>query len=230
MMTAQSVAAIPIIPEPEEDDPELARTRLYPTSDEEKLYGEPQSPEEERRQDLEWSTAEHYRRRGDLQGEIAHYVGILAQRPNDLAVFYYLGRSYLENGEPHRVIELIGEAHRRYPRLLDFQELLLEALIALGRAESDFEWASEIRIYRLDLDAIDRCYDYLKGKSRPRYRFEMAEMFSSEGCRLFSGSDLIEVLEEDERFIFEDGRVQVREKRVDKLKRWIRWVAKAGRR
>ncbi len=48
--------------------------------------------------------------------------------------------------------------------------------------------------------------------------------------RLYPTWDDEELYGEDERFIVEDGRVQVREKRVDKLKRWIRWVAKAGRR
>ncbi len=46
------------------------------------------------------------------------------------------------------MLEAVGAAHRRYPRLLAFQELLLEALAALGRAEREFDWARAIRIVR----------------------------------------------------------------------------------
>ncbi len=214
-----------MIPEPEENDPELRRTRLYPTRGDEELYGEPHSPEEERRQDLEWSRAESYRRRGDAQGEIGHYMGILAKRPSDLAVIYFLGLTHLESGEFLRVIELIGEAHRRYPGLVDFQELLLEALRAVGKNESGFEWAGEIRIHRLDQATIERCYGYLKRKRRPRHGDHLAEIFSRDGCRLFTGSDLVGALGKDRRFIVEGDHVGARPTRADRLRRWLRQAA-----
>ncbi len=219
---------VPAIPKPEKDDPDLRRTRLYPLWGAEDLYGEPQSPVEERRQELEWSRAEHYRREGDLQGEIDHYIGILAERPRDLGVIYYLGCTYLENGEPLKVIEVIGEAHRCYPRLLDFQELLLKALATLGRCESDYQWACEIRIVRLDQSVIDRCYAYLRRKRGPRFSDQLAEIFSGEGCLLFNGCELIEVLEEDSRFIV-DGH-QVRATHRSWLGRSLQRVAEEGRR
>ncbi len=220
LMAARAAAQdMPTIPDPGEDDPELDRTRLYPLWAGGKLYGEPQSREEERRQELECLGAEHYRRHGDLAGEIAHYHDILSRRPNDLAVLYYLARTFLENSEPEKVIELIGQAHRRYPRLLDFQEVLLDALFALGQDENDFEWAGEIRIFRLDQSVVDLCYEYLKRKRRPRSGSELEELISREGCCLFTGKELVEALTKDDRFIVENGGVRLRRSRDGKPRR-----------
>ncbi len=173
-----NAGVMPTIPDPEKDDPELDRTRLYPMWGDQNLYGEPRSREEERRQEIEFLNAEEYRRKGDLRGEIAHCLAVLGQRPSDLAVLYYLGRTYLEIGEAEKVIEVIGAGHRAYPRLLDFQDLLLDALFALGKDEADYEWANELRIYRLDQRVLDRCYEYLKRKRRPRYAIELEHLFS----------------------------------------------------
>ncbi len=149
--------------------------------------------------------ADWYRGRGRLD--------ILAERPGDLAVRFYLGRLCLEIGDAEEVIELIGAAHRSYPRLLDFQDLLLDALFALGRDEADFEWMSGLRIFRLDQRVIDRCYEYLKRKRRPRYDFELEHLFSSRGCCRFTDSELFEALSSDPRFVVEDGRFSCRRRR-----------------
>ncbi len=206
---------VPIIPEPEADDPELKRTRLYPTWGGEKFYGEPMSREEEDRQLAECLDANSYWEEGDFEGLIAHYFDILSRRPSDLAALHRLGLAHLENSEPEAVLELIGAAHRHYPRLLDFQELLLEALAALGRDETDFDWASELRIVRLDSDAADLCHEYLKRKRRPRFGSELVDALSREGSCPFSGSDLLAALRSDDRFIFEDGGVRRRRRRED---------------
>ncbi len=222
--------AMPVIPEPEADDPELGRTRLYPMWAGEKLYGEPQSREEEDRQEVECLDANSYWENRDFEGLFAHYFDILTRRPNDLAALYRLGRAHLENGEPEAVLEVVGAAHRRYPRLLDFQELLLEALAALGRDESEFDWASEIRIVRLDSAAAELCYEYLKRKRRPRYGSELADLLSRHGCCLFTSSQLLTALGGDDRFIVEDGGVRRRRKRDGAPRASVRQAAKKGRR
>ncbi len=222
--------AMPVIPEPEADDPELERTRLYPMWGGEKLYGEPQSREEEDRQDLECLDTASYWEKRDFEGLVAHYFDILSRRPNDLAAIYGLGRAYLERGEADAVLEVVGAAHRRYPRLLDFQELLLEALAALGRDESDFDWASELRIVRLDVNAADLCHEYLKRKRRPRYGSELADLLSRAGCCPFSGSELVAALSGDDRFVLEDGGVRRRRKRDGAPRAPVRQAEKKARR
>ncbi len=204
--------AMPVIPEPEPGDPELARTRLYPVGQVEKFYGGPQSRREEEALEVECLDAAYYWDKRDFEGLIALYFDILSRRPNDLAALYRLGLAHLENGEPEVVLEVVGRTHRLYPRLRDYQELLLEALAALGKGESDFDWASEPRIVRLDSDAADLCYRYLKRKRRPRYGSELADHLSCEGCCPFTGSELLAMLGEDDRFILEDGGVRRRRK------------------
>lgn len=220
---------LPDIPEPEPGDPEVERTRLYPRWCGGMFYREPLSREEEERQEVECLDAASYWDKRDFEGIVAHYFDILSRRPNDLAALYGLGRAHLENDEPEAVIEVIGAAHRRYPQLLDFQELLLEALAATGRDESDFDWASEIRIVRLDSDAADLCHEYLKRKRRPRYGSELADYLSSEGCCLFTGSELVAMLSGDDRFVLEHGGVRRRRKGDDAPRGLAREAQRQGR-
>ncbi len=178
LVARAEAAGLPTIPEPEPGDPELGRTRLYPLWGNQTLYGEPQSREEEEREAIESLNAQLYREKGDLEGGIAHYLDILSRRPSDIGVLYALGRTLLENDEPDKVLEVIGAAHHRYPRLLDFQEVLLDALFALDRDELDFEWSGEIRIYRLDSRVSEWCFEYLKRKRKPRYGSELMDLIS----------------------------------------------------
>ncbi len=211
-MQVRGELAMPV--SPEEDDPELERTRLYPMWGPQQVYGKSWSREEQERQERVLMKADAYREQGDLRSEISLYQAVLTRRPNDLSVLYCLGRAYLEIGDAEKVIELIGAAHQAYPRLLDFQDLLLDSLFALGKDEADFEWTTELRVFQVDQGVIDRCYEYLKRKRKPRFAEELKAQFLLEGCCRFTGTELVRALAKDERFIVVDGGVLRRRERL----------------
>ena len=51
-----------------------------------------------------------------------------------------LGEAYVLNGEYEKAIRFLGELHQKYPDDLNIQHSLLNALSAIGKDETDFEW------------------------------------------------------------------------------------------
>lgn len=90
------------------------------------------------------------------------------------------------NGEPKKAIELLSEPHRKYPNWHDFQHVLLDALFALGKDETDFEWAEEIPVHRFGESVLDRCHAWLKPKRKPRNAYDLHHLFEIDGYCLFT--------------------------------------------
>ncbi len=136
-------------------------------------------------------------------------------------------QAYVLNGEPEKAIDLLTEPHRRSPADTEFQFVILDALFAMGKDETDFEWVECIPVYRLD-DSIflDRCHAYLKPKRKPQsdvgLRSEIGEHGWNGYC-VFSREELLEAMRQDDRFVIEEDEtgypeVRVRRKRDGRVK------------
>lgn len=73
------------------------------------------------------------------------------------------------NGEPEKAIKLLTEPHRQNPADVEFQHVILDALYALGKNETDFDSVKQMPVFRLDDSSFfDRRHAYLKPKREPR--------------------------------------------------------------
>lgn len=164
-----------------------------------------------------WEVDYKLRERKDYEGLIAHYQAVVAWRPDSMHDLYRLGEAFVLNGEPEKAIELLAEPHRRHPENRDFQHVLLDALFALGKDETDFEWAELMPVFRLGREVLDRCHAHLKPKRKARAVDELYHQFEMEGYCLFTRDELLEAVRQDDRFVVEDEdfwhRIRVRRKR-----------------
>ncbi len=103
-----------------------------------------------------------------IAGLVAHWQAVVEWEDGDRHGLHKLGEAYVLNGEPAKTIELLSEPYRRSPDDPEFQFVILDALFALGKDETDFEWVECMPVFRLDDSSfLDRCHAYLKPKRSP---------------------------------------------------------------
>jgi tetratricopeptide (TPR) repeat protein len=125
----------------------------------------------------------------------------VARNPGDLHAHGRLGEAYVLNGQYQKAIDSMGECHRAYPDVEDFQYIILDALFALGKTEDDFPWLETPTIIRLGARVIDDCYEYLRPKRKPRSVDELHTTLLVRGYVTFTHEQLMHALAADERFV-----------------------------
>ena len=144
----------------------------------------------------------------DYPGLVAYLEGVVARRPDDAYGVKDLGEAYVMNGEAEKALELLAPLYRRAPQFEAVHWVILDALFALGRDEDGFEWLEQPSVVRLDADAVDGCYEYLK---RQRKTSDVEGLYSQLLCRgycAFSEGELLEVLRDDERFVIDGDDIR----------------------
>ena len=128
--------------------------------------------------------------------------------PKDINALWRLGEAYILCKEYVKAIEYFKPLHKKNPDNLDISYSILDSLFALGKNENDFEWVSEVAVIRLDRKVSDFCYEYLKGKRKPRYLDDVYCRLIVEGYLAFNEEELLKYLDEDGRFeLQKDGNV-----------------------
>jgi tetratricopeptide (TPR) repeat protein len=122
------------------------------------------------------------------------------RRPDDLHAAERLADAYLRNGDYEKAIEFTGKIHREEPDIPSFQHRILDALRALGKNESDFDWTISPKIIRLTPDIADCCYEFLRPKRKPRSIFDLTSEIGQGEYLNFSDDDLLQYLKLDTRF------------------------------
>ena len=151
-----------------------------------------------------WEIDYELREKKDYAGLIAHYQAVVEWESGAPHGLHRLGEAYVLNGEPEKAVELLSEAHRNYPHNEDIQHVILDALFALGKDETDFEWVERMPVYRLDASVLDRCHAYLKPKRKLRTIYDLHGQVILDGYCVFSPEELLEAVRGDERFVVEE--------------------------
>lgn len=151
----------------------------------------------------EWEEDVYYLEEKDYWGLLKYRKNYAQRRPHDLYAQIRLGEAYNLVGDYQAAIDFCSKFHRRYPKIPDFQHVILDALFATNRTESDFNWTRKPTIIRLTSAVLDWCYDYLQPKRKPRSIDELYIEFILKGYLCFSEEDLFNALRKDSRFVVE---------------------------
>ncbi len=165
-----------------------------------------------------WEIDYELHRRKNYAGLVAHYQAVVEWESGDRHGLHKLGEAYILNGEPEKAIELLAEPHRRRPDDTEFQFVILDALLALGKDETDFDWVACIPVYRLDDSSfLDRCHAYFKPKRKPQSAVGLRSEIGAHGWNgycAFSREELLEAIRQDDRFVIEEDETGYSEVRV----------------
>jgi tetratricopeptide (TPR) repeat protein len=102
-----------------------------------------------------WEPYQEFLDKEDYPGLVKYCKHIAEQHPNDLYAQFYLGNTYVMNGEYDKAIEFMSEHHRRHPWNEDYQHVILDAVFALGKDENDFNWIGKPTVLRMSEDLLD---------------------------------------------------------------------------
>lgn len=148
-----------------------------------------------------WSRDDHLLAAQDWPGLLQHRTRQLRRYPDDPFTRRRLGEAYVLAGQPACAVEVLGELHREYPEFTDAQDVLLDALFALGRSEDDFPWVERPTVLRLTPELLDRCYALLAdGGDELTHLPDLYGRLLFEGYLAFGESELLAALAEDSRF------------------------------
>lgn len=163
-----------------------------------------------------WEFDDELREAKDYAGLVAHYKAVFEWESGRPHALHKLGEAYVLNGEPEKAIELLSKPHLQHPENEDFQHVIIDALFALEKDETGFDWVERMPVYRLDSSALDRCHAYLKPKRKPQSQYDVHCQTTIDGYCLYSHEELLEALRQDQRFVIEEdeyGFVEIRVRR-----------------
>ncbi len=151
---------------------------------------------------------------------VSYYQAIIEWVGASSHMLQRLAEAHVLNGQPEKALELLAEPHRRHPSDEDVQVVILDALFAMGRDESDFDWVQRVEVYRLAPSLLDRCHAYLEPKRFPVSVYQLHTELGLEAYCAFTAEELLEAIAGDPRFaVDEEGfggqDIRVRKERDD---------------
>lgn len=149
----------------------------------------------------DWEVDYDFLEKKDYQALLQYRKRKAERYPEDSDVLYFLGEAYVLNGEFEKAIQLLSAHHKDEPDNPNFIYVILDALFAMGKNENDFKWIKKPKVLRMGREILDKCYEYLKPKRKPRYVGKLHISFMSEGYLLFTVNDLLKAIAEDKRFM-----------------------------
>jgi hypothetical protein len=120
--------------------------------------------------------------------------------PDEHAAWREVGRAHLWSAEPDRALEVLAPLHRVRPWDREVQHLMLDALFALGRSESDFPWTLEPVVLRLGPAILEHLHEALRRNRGPATLLDLLLAALETGYPVFSAAELLEALAADRRF------------------------------
>jgi len=157
-------------------------------------------------EDEDWEDDYNLISKGDYEGLKKLREVAAKNSPKDIYALWRLGEAYILCKEYEKAIEYFKPLYRENPDFLDIVYSILDALFALGKNENDFQWVSEVKVIRLGREVSDFCYDYLKGKRKPRDLNDVYCQLMGEGYLAFDEEELQKYLDEDNRFELQKDR------------------------
>jgi hypothetical protein len=136
----------------------------------------------------------------DWQGLVRHRRQTLSLLPDSPDALLDLAEALVAAAAVEEALELLVEYHHQEPECPDGQDLILDALFALGRTEHDFPWVERPPVWRLESGALDRCLELLEEGDGPVSAGDLYYDLLEQGYPTFSVDELAAALRGDPRF------------------------------
>lgn len=116
----------------------------------------------------EWEDDAYFFDRKDWGGLLKLRKRRLEKNPEDLHTLERYAIALNLNKKFEETLELLAPLRQKYYKSNFGVYEIMEALIALGKSEKDFEWVEMPIILKLNKETIRLCEKFLKGKRKPR--------------------------------------------------------------
>ena len=129
---------------------------------------------------------------------------VIIRGSSDIYDYIRLGEAYILNKKYESTIKFLSIIHPRYPEAIDIIHYILDALFAVRKNESDFNWTKKVKIIDLTKEVLNSCYNYLKRKRKMRtvedvYCDYILATYSTDYLK-FCSKDLLTAFKMDKRF------------------------------
>lgn len=149
----------------------------------------------------DWEDDYYFFDKQDRQGLVELRRRKAELKPKDSHCQWELGEAYVLNKEFEKAISFLGKLHQKDAKDINVQHSLLDALMGLGKDETDFEWIIRPAVMKLDKKTSDYFYEYLHPKRKPRTVADLYIECYHEGYPMFSEDKLMNFFQSDSRFI-----------------------------
>ena len=134
-------------------------------------------------------------------GLVQHRREILTRDPEDGNAVSALAEAFALNSQYQDSIDMLTPYYMKNQEDPLYADAILDALFAMGKTVRDFPWKSEPLILELTKDVLDKYYQHLKPKRKPRSVIDLFFTHMADGYIHFTDEDLLRAFMTDDRFI-----------------------------
>lgn len=125
----------------------------------------------------------------------------LARDPEDGHAVEALAEAYLLNNQGQDSIEMLTPYYIENPEHPLYAHAILDTLFSMGKCIEDFPWKVQPYVLELTKAVLDKYYQYLKPKRKPRSVTDLFYTYIGDGYLHFTDEDLLQALMDDGRFV-----------------------------
>ena len=127
----------------------------------------------------------------------------MKKNPDDMHGVVDLCEAYCLNKEYLKALKILEKIYREGFDDFAVQCMILETIWSLGKDEKEFGWYKAPKIFNLDEEVSNHCFEFLKGKRKAVPIYDLYLSFYGAGYTKFDEVQLYELLANDSRFLVE---------------------------
>jgi tetratricopeptide (TPR) repeat protein len=114
---------------------------------------------------------------------------------------FSLAQAYFFNDDYEKALNLFHDLHTKSPDDVELIYFIVEALLASGKTDKDFDWVAKPDFLHLNKKVISACYNMLKPGYKACSIDHLYNIFYEQDYLMFTEDQLLAVLERDSRFL-----------------------------
>ena len=125
----------------------------------------------------------------------------LADCPEDNFARFSIAQAYFFNYDYDKALETLHYLHKKTPDDPDVLYFIIEALLASGKTQDEFDWVVKPDILNLTETVMDTCYNMLKPGYKACSIDHLFNIFYEKAYLMFTPEQLLAALANDGRFL-----------------------------